>query len=97
MGQSEVTAFELIDSIFSRPQKGLPPNRRVITREQRRYLEDLIGQDEDGGAIKQGPSGSVVWSPKGRFRYVIGDDPESGKLSLMRFATAASELLPRLF
>ena len=43
-----MTAFDLIDSIFSRPAwRGTPGNVRHITREQLVYLRNLIDADTE--------------------------------------------------
>jgi len=57
-----VTAFDLIDSIFSRVQDGMPSNMRRVTPGQFAYLRDLIGRDPEGGAVHKGMNGSIIYN-----------------------------------
>jgi hypothetical protein len=78
------TAHDLIASIFSRPQQGVAGNMRRITRRQMLFLKDLIGQDEEGGALRPGSLNSLVWMPRGRMKYVITEDVSGEKHTLTK-------------
>jgi hypothetical protein len=73
-----MTAHDLIDSIFSRPQEGVAGNMRRITPQQLKYLRDLIDADPEGAAVIGGSMGSTVWMPSGRNKYIITEDPTGG-------------------
>lgn len=92
-----MTAHELIGSIFSRVQDGVAPNMRRITRAQLDYLLTLIGRDEDGGAMKRGDGGSIIWMPTGRNKYVITEDPRGNRHTLTRLIALAPVDAGRLF
>ncbi len=47
-----MTAFDLIDSIFSRVQREMPGNVRLVTPDQVKFLYDLIGADPEGGHVE---------------------------------------------
>lgn len=82
-----MTAFDLIDSIFARVQPSMPGNVRRITEAQLKYLRDLIDADPEGSQVKRGAPGSLVWSPSGRTKYVITEDPTGGeKHTLAKFS-----------
>lgn len=92
-----MTAHDLIDDIFSRPQRGAP-NLRRITPDQLKYLRILIGRDPEGGAVRQGNLGSMIWSPMGRHNYVITEDPTGGgKHTLVKLTNAAPKEQGSLF
>ncbi len=89
-----MTAYELIDSIFARVQPRMPGNERRITRRQLDWLRDLIGADSEGGAVRSGGPGSLVWMPSGRTKYVITEDPTGGEkhtLAKLMNLTASGE------
>jgi hypothetical protein len=93
-----VTAHDLIDSIFARPQAGLAGNIRSVTIMQLGYLRDLIGQDPEGGAIRAGAPGCMIWMPSGRWKYILAEDSIGNKHTLTRMGTlkpsGAGELFP---
>lgn len=93
-----MTAYELIDSIFARVQPGMPGNERRITRRQLDWLRDLIGADPEGGAVRSGGPGSLVWMPSGRTKYIITEDPTGGdKHTLVKLANLTPSAEGRLF
>ncbi len=93
-----MTAHELIESIFSRPQQKMPGNVRRITPAQLGYLRDLIGQDEEGGAVTGGAGGSLVWKPRGRHKYILTEDPTGGeKHTLTKLTTLDASGTGKLF
>jgi hypothetical protein len=69
-----MTAFELIDSFFARPQPGRASHERRITTRQLGYLKDLIGADPEGGAMAPAGPGVWYWTPAGRNKYEITED-----------------------
>ena len=91
-----MTAFDLIDSIFSRPQHG-PGNVRRITRDQLNYLRDLIGQDPESGKVRSGASGSIVWMPSGRHKYEITEDLAGAKHTLTKISIIEASGMGSLF
>ena len=92
-----MTAHQLIDSIFSRPQMWLPGNMRRITPAQLDFLVNLIDEDEEGGAIEKGSGRSLVWMPSGRHKYVITEDAKGGKHTLTRMSNLVASASGRLF
>ena len=92
-----MTAFDLIDSIFSRHQDGVPGNMRRVSREQLNYLRDLIGADPEGAAVTKGTAGSVVWMPSGRNKYVLTEDLIGKKHTLTRLSNIVASETGRLF
>lgn len=92
-----MTAHDLIADIFRRPQDGVAPNMRRITRAQMDYLLSLIGQDEEGGAMQRGTGGSLIWMPSGRNKYVITEDPRGNRHTLTRLQTIAPVAMGSLF
>jgi hypothetical protein len=84
-----VTAHELISDIFSRPQANVAGNMRYITERQFNWLVALIGADEEGGAVKYGANGGLVWMPSGRYKYVLSYVPSLDRRSIMRLANLA--------
>jgi hypothetical protein len=92
-----MTAFELIDDIFSRPQANVAANMRYITERQFNWLVDLIGADEDGGAVKYGPNGGLVWMPRGRWKYVLSYVPAVERRSIMKLANVSPSPAGTLF
>jgi hypothetical protein len=92
-----MTAHDLIDSIFSRPQLGLAGNMRRITPAQLKYLRDLIGQDPEGASVCPGAANSLVWMPSGRWKYVLTEDPIGNKHTLTRLGNLVASEAGRLF
>jgi hypothetical protein len=78
------TAHELIESIFSRVQSGVPGNVRYISTDQLKYLLDLIGKDEEGAALYKGNGGRLLWMPSGRHKYEIEGDMHSSRRKITR-------------
>jgi hypothetical protein len=68
-----MTARELIAQWFERPQMGVASNERYITIAQLDLLRDLIGQDEESGALRKGMGRSFTWMPRGRDKWVISE------------------------
>lgn len=98
VGQPEVTAHQLIESIFSRVQEGVPGNVRRITQPQFDYLRQLIDADEEGAAVRNGPGGSIVWTPSGRDKYVLAAPLPGRKLgTLTRLSNLAPSGMGSLF
>ena len=79
-----MTAHELIAQWFTRPQTGVASNQRFITLAQIDLLRDLIGQDEEGGALQRGIGRSFVWAPSGRKKYVVTEGPGGRRNSIVR-------------
>ena len=97
-GEDLMTAYDLIDSIFARPARGVDGSSRRITTAQLDYLIDLIGRDEEGAAIQRGRGKSLVWMPSGRNKYVVTEDPTGGdKHTLARLANFVPSGQGRLF
>lgn len=91
-------AFELIDSIFARPARGVEGNTRRISTAQLDYLIDLIGKDDEGGAVQRGRGKSLVWMPSGRDKYVLTEDSTGGeKHTISRLANIIPTGQGRLF
>lgn len=92
-----MTAYELIDSIFARPQDG-PSNERRITASQLSYLKDLIGADPEGGTMRPDGPGAWVWAPAGRTKYRLTEDLSLHRAhKIARFSTCYAVESGRLF
>ncbi len=92
-----MTAQDLIGGIFARSQQG-PQDVRRISADQLRYLRDLILKDPEAAKVHNGQGGSLVWTPAGKHRYVLTEDPGGGKRhTLMRFARMEAEGQGSLF
>ena len=92
-----MTAHGFIDQLFSRPSFGLDGNMRRLTPGQLDLLRNLIGEDEEGGAVQRGANGSLIWMPSGRPKYVITEDPRGGKHILARFSNLKASASGSLF
>jgi hypothetical protein len=92
-----MTALELIDDIFSRPQLAVAVDVRRITRDQVKYLRDLIELAGPAGRIQKGAPGSLIWSPEGLYRYVVTEDLRGGRHTLARLSNAPSAECGLLF
>ena len=92
-----MTAHDFIAQIFGRVQTGVVSNVRYITAPQFSLLEQLIGQNEEGGATRRGINGSFTWMPSGRWKYVLNYDPGSGRRSIMRLMSPTPTGAGRLF
>jgi hypothetical protein len=92
-----MTAHQFIDDIFSRPQRNVAGNMRYVTERQFNWLKDLIGQDEEGAAVKNGINGGLVWLPSGRWKYVLSYDPGSGRRALTKLASPMPSSAGSLF
>lgn len=87
-----MTAFDLIDSIFSWPaRRGMEGNVRRITPRQLIKLRELIGEDPEGGAVRSGAPGSLIWMPSGRNKYIVTEDPTGGDMHTL---TRLSNIVP---
>ena len=93
-----MTAHGLIASIFGRVQPGMQGHVRRISRRQLDWLRDLIGADEEGGAVRPGDApGSLIWMPSGRWKYVLTEDRIGDKHTLTRLTTLRPTGAGRLF
>lgn len=92
-----MTAIELIDSIFSRPQRGVAGEVRRITDPQLKYLCDLVEGDKEKSAVRAGRGRSFVWSPEGAYQYVVTENIVSEKHTLMRVLKVIPEDTADLF
>jgi hypothetical protein len=72
-------ASDLVDSIFSRPQLGAPPEWRRITEDQLKLLRDLIQKDPESHKARAGAPGSLVWMPTGPRKYIVTEDLTGAK------------------
>lgn len=92
-----MTAFDLIESIFARPQRDMPSNERRITATQLSYLKDLIGADPEGGAMARAGPGVWTWAPAGRTKYQLTEDYQGNRHTLARFMNLTASETGRLF
>ncbi len=92
-----MTAHDLIASIFSRVQDGMPGNARRISRAQLDFLRGLIGEDQEGGTMQTTGPGVSVWTPSGRNKYVIREDLRGNRHVLERLANMVPTGMGRLF
>jgi hypothetical protein len=92
-----MTAHDLIASIFARAQGGMPGNERRITPAQLKYLRDLIGQDEEGGALASVGPGVSVWMPAGKSKFVLCEDLRGDRHVLRRMAKMVPTGMGTLF
>lgn len=92
-----MTAFDLIDSIFSRVQTGVAGHQRRISPEQLEYLKSLIGQDPEGAAFKPNGPGEWIWAPSGRNKYLLTDGTYGKKRMLTRMSSINATAMGRLF
>ena len=74
-----MTAYDLIDSIFARVDRRTLGDMRIITRRQLDTLHALIREDPERDKVRPGSPGSLIWSPAGRTKYVITEDPTGGE------------------
>lgn len=84
-----MSAHGFIAEIFSRVQDNVPGNQRFISEGQYNKLRELIGADEEGGAVKQGMNGGFRWKPSGRWSYVFSVEIRGTK-TLRRITRMAS-------
>lgn len=92
-----MTAFELIDSIFSRCQAGRPGNERGISVDQLIYLRKLIGKHPEGGAVEQLGPGRTRWMPMGRWKYEVVEDLHGKQHMLIKQGNIVPSETGRLF
>jgi hypothetical protein len=93
-----MTAFDLIDSIFSRASwGGAAANVRRITPDQLKYLRDLIEKDAESHKARAGAPGSLVWMPAGPHKYVVTEDLVGNKHTLTRLSNIVAQESGRLF
>lgn len=90
-----MSPWDLIESIYARPQQLLPGNVRRITWQQLRCLRDLIDRDYPGELRGDGPN-RQVWPPRGPVRYVIVEDP-AGKAHRLEKLMNVGAAMPSLF
>ena len=81
-----MTAHDFIDQLFSRPQVNVSSNVRYVSPGQLELLRTLISQGEEGGALTPGLQGGFVWTPRGRWKYVLSQNPDGTRRALMRLA-----------
>lgn len=93
-----MTAQDLIESIFSRPQGWVSGDVRRITPDQLKFLRDLIAADPERDQVHNGQGGSLVWSPAGHRKYVLTEDPNGGKRhTLTRLSCIEASTMGSLF
>jgi hypothetical protein len=92
-----MTAFDLIDSIFSHVQAGVPGNERRITERQLDYLEELIGEDPEGAAYVSDGPGRKIWKPSGRTKFVIMRDGPTTHRCVQKLSNLAASGTGSLF
>lgn len=92
-----MTAHDLITDIFCRHQYGVPGNVRHITGAQLDLLRRLIGEDEEGGAMRADGPGVSVWMPSGRNKYIITEDLRGRRHTLARMSSLTPTGMGRLF
>jgi hypothetical protein len=93
-----MTALELINDIFRRPQRGVDANMRRITPDQLTYVRVLIERDVERNAVTRGAPGSLIWMPtKDRYKYVVAEDLVGKKHTLTRIANLETSECGRLF
>ena len=92
-----MTAHELIRQWFARPQNNVASNVRYITVPQIDLLWKLIGQDEEGAAVRRGLGRSFVWTPSGRDKYVVTEGPQGRRNTITRLANIVASDAGRLF
>ena len=96
--EQSVTAYDLIDSIFSRPQTWAGANVRSVTLDQLNYLRGLIAKDPEAAKARNGQGGSLVWAPAGKHKYVLTEDRTGGKRhTLTRLSNIESLRMGSLF
>lgn len=91
--QTQMTAFDLIDSIFSRVQQGVPGHQRRISAEQLSFLERLINEDPEGSAYRPDGPGKMIWMPAGRTKYIVTREPRM----LTKMSSVNATAMDRLF
>jgi hypothetical protein len=79
-----MTAHEFIAELFSRPQINVESNKRYISAPQLALLRDLIGQDDEGGALQSGMNGGFIWMPSGCWKYVLSQNLDGTRRALTR-------------
>lgn len=92
-----MTAFDLIASIYARPQSDVPSHVRFITASQLSYLKDLIGADPEGSAFRRDGPGRWIWAPSGRTKYEITEDLGGRKHRIARLANLSASGTGMLF
>lgn len=92
-----MTAFDLIDSIFSRVQLGMPGHQRRVSPEQYDYLRALIEADPEGGAFRVHGPGEMIWMPSGRHKYILTQEGPGRKRMLTKMSSLNASAMGRLF
>lgn len=85
-----MTAHEFIEQLFERPQTNVSSNMRYITGPQMDLLRTLIGKDEEGAPLSPGMNGGFIWMPRGGVKYVVSQNPDGTRRSLMKLKSAPS-------
>ncbi|MFC5861079.1 hypothetical protein ACFPT7_02105 [Acidicapsa dinghuensis] len=86
--KGRMTAEYLVAEIFSRTQRVVDSDVRVLTERQFAALRGLILSEEPKGTVLRGDGGSMVWMPPGPLKYVLTEYRASGRRSLTRMKTA---------
>lgn len=86
-----MTATDLINSIFSRHQDGVPVNQRRITQGQYDFLAKLVSEGPEAGAFRPYGPGEMVWAPRGRHKYILTEAAPGRKRTLTRLNNVAAE------
>lgn len=92
-----MTAHDFIAQLYSRVQMHVAGNVRYVTAAQFELLRRLIDEDEEGGAVKGGMNGGLVWMPSGRWKYVLSHDPATGRHSLTKLGNGTPSDAGTLF
>lgn len=92
-----MTAFDLIDSIFSRVQAGVPGDERRVTERQLAKLEELIGEDPEGAAYVSCAPNQKVWRPSGSTRYILTRQGPSTRRSIKKIPNVEPMVTGLLF
>lgn len=94
-----MSAHGFIQELFARPQTNIASNVRFMTERQFAKLRELIGQDEEGAAVKPGMNGGLAWMPSGRWKYVLSVDMRGSRTirTLTRLASIEPSSAGTLF
>lgn len=92
-----MNAHDFIAELFARPQIRVSANECRLTRAQLDLLVRLIGEDEEGGAVKNGFAGSFTWLPSGRNKYVVTVHAGGDRAVLARLSNLKPSDAGRLF
>ena len=92
-----MSARGFIDEIFSRPQDRVSANLRHITTRQFDKIRELIADDPERAAVKGGLNGGLVWSPAGRWKYVLAVDAVRDRRTIARLEAVDASATGSLF